>query len=87
MDVEKKLSVFIRREFGQGKPVGPDAPLLDSGLVDSVGILRLVAFLEGEFRVRVKDGDLVPANFQTMRSIARFLATRRPARPKRGSGR
>ncbi len=52
MDVEQSIARFIEAEFTMDRDpprVDPEEPLLDSGLVDSVGVLRLTAFLEETF--------------------------------------
>jgi acyl carrier protein len=46
--------------------------LLESGIVDSLGILDLVAFLESEFGLTVGDEDLLPENFRSIERIAEF---------------
>lgn len=69
----EKIGEFVTREFGRGEPVGPDEPLLDKGLIDSLGIMRLVAYLEKTFGVRVRDRDLVPKVFRSVRTIAAFV--------------
>ena len=40
--------------------------LLESGIVDSTGVLELIGFLESEFKLAVNDDELIPENFQTI---------------------
>lgn len=47
--------------------------LLETGLIDSTGILELVAFLEEHFGIRVEDEDLIPENFDSIAAIAAYL--------------
>jgi acyl carrier protein len=54
-----------------------DHPLLTSGVIDSLGLIRLVGFLESEFGIRVDDRELVPSNFGTIASIAAFIESAR----------
>ncbi|HVO81137.1 MAG TPA: acyl carrier protein [Terriglobales bacterium] len=54
--------------------VGDDEPLMTSGVVDSIGIFRLVSFLEDTFRVRIPDEEIVLDNFETIRHIEAFVA-------------
>jgi acyl carrier protein len=51
-----------------------NTPLLDTGLLDSLGILDVVGFVEQEFGIALSDEDLVPENFQTVERISAFLA-------------
>lgn len=50
-----------------------DASLLERGIIDSTGVLEIVMFLEEEFGIKVKDGDMLPENFDKVESIARFV--------------
>ena len=47
--------------------------LLENGVMDSTGILELVAFLEGEFAIQMSDAEIVPDNLDSIASIAAFL--------------
>jgi len=53
--------------------------LLETGVVDSLGILEVVTFLESEFKLEVSDEDLVPENFQSIISIAAFVRSKVPS--------
>ena len=44
-----------------------------SGIVDSLGIMRLVSFIEEEFDVEVPEEDLVPEHFQNVSRLAAFV--------------
>ncbi len=48
--------------------------LIDAGLIDSTGILELVAFLEESFDIEIADADLVPANFDSIDRIVAYVA-------------
>lgn len=47
--------------------------LLESGIIDSLGILDLVSFLEQQFGIVVADDDLIPDNFQSVSRITLFV--------------
>ena len=73
-----KLLGFIQRELAQGRG-GIDVEresLVESGIIDSLGIMKLVDFIEKEFSVKIGDQDLVPENFDTLDDITRLLATK-----------
>ena len=79
MDVPVKLRKFIKETFLNAKEVedlGDDDSLLDSGIVDSMGILQLVNYLESQFGVDVQDEEIVPENFETVTTIAKFVGTK-----------
>jgi len=48
--------------------------LIDAGLIDSTGILELVALLEERFNIEVADADLVPGNFDSIDRIVAYVA-------------
>ena len=78
--VKGKLQRFITDDLlmGQGLEVKDDDDLLLSGLVDSLGVVRLVTFIETEFKTQVPPEDVVLENFQTLNAMAGYLQTRRP---------
>ena len=53
-----------------------DLSLIDSGLIDSLGLLNLVDRFEEEFGVEVGDDDLVPENFETIAAMASYVRSR-----------
>jgi acyl carrier protein len=58
--------------FGQGE-LADDASFLETGIIDSTGVLELVGFIESTFAIAVQDHDLVPANLDSVLSVARFV--------------
>ena len=75
-EFERAIRGFITENFlfrDDRQALGDDESLLDAGLIDSMGILELVAFLESRFDLRVADGDIVPANMDSIRSIAAYV--------------
>lgn len=70
---ETRLLVFVRDELlgTSGRPVDEETYLFDDGLVDSLKILQLIAFVEIETGQTIPDRDVVMANFRTVRAIAR----------------
>jgi acyl carrier protein len=48
-------------------------PLLEAGLLDSLGIMKLLAFLEATFSIRVREDELIPENFETIQAILLLL--------------
>jgi len=57
----------------------PDEPLH----LDSLGVIRLVAFLENEFDCRIEDEELIADNFATLRQLDQLLATKTRTEPIR----
>lgn len=51
--------------------------LLDAGLIDSTGVLELVAFLEKQYEISIADSDIVPDNLDSIQAIANFVEHQR----------
>ena len=53
--------------------IGDDEPLLDSGIVDSLGILRILSFVEEAFGVDLSSDEIRPENFRDLRTICAMV--------------
>lgn len=53
--------------------VNDEESLFKAGIIDSLGVFRLISFLEETFPVTVDDQDMVPENFQSVNCIEGFL--------------
>lgn len=56
--------------------LGNQISLIENGIIDSTGVLELVAFIEEEFGVVFADADIVPANLDSIERIAAFVVER-----------
>lgn len=70
--LEKFLVTEIAADLGK-RSLTPDEDLLEQRIIDSLGILRLVSYLEESQQIKILDGDIVPENFQSMNSIVKFV--------------
>src|ERR1700751_2382223 len=74
--VEQDVRSFIEENFlfRVDRPAVSDSEsLIAAGLIDSTGILELVAHLEKHFGVTVEDGDIVPENLDSIEAIASYV--------------
>ena len=81
MDRTRELEAFIVDEIALGRgirSIEPDQDLLAGGLIDSLGVTQLVAFLEEHYAIRISDDELTPANFSTLASIEGFVSSKQP---------
>jgi acyl carrier protein len=79
-EIENEIRKFIIENFLFGDASAAprsDQALVQSGLVDSTGILEIVAFLEAKFEVTTADEELAAENFGTVATIARFVAQKK----------
>jgi acyl carrier protein len=82
-----RIRDFILNQFpiARKRSVGDSDPLLGQGILDSLGILEVVAFVEREFEITVADEELVPESFESIASIARFVDSKRRRSPGEAS--
>lgn len=76
--VTARIQGFLVQHFpsARKRALGEDDHLLANGILDSLGVLDLVGYLEKEFGITVSDEDLVPEHFETLRRISMFVAAR-----------
>jgi acyl carrier protein len=69
---------FITSHFSHARTraIADDDPLLESGIVDSLGVLDIVSFIESDLSVIVADEDLVRENFGSIERIAAYIEAR-----------
>lgn len=74
--LKDRLRHFILANFWvpDAQVIKDGTSLLDSGVVDSTGILEIIAFLESEFGVTVLDEEIVPDNLDSVQRIAAYVA-------------
>jgi acyl carrier protein len=73
--VKTKIRNFIFAKFplARKQHLNDGDALLESGVLDSLGVLDLVHFAEQEFAIQIVDEELTPENFQTVDCIANFV--------------
>ena len=73
---KQAIRSFIVESFLFGEDAGMPADqdsLIEGSIIDSTGVLELVAFLEEKFGLTVADADIVPANLDSVDAIAAFV--------------
>ncbi len=76
----EKVSAFITENFlfrSDLQELGDEESLMDAGIIDSAGILELVAFIEGEFGVNMQDADMVRENLNSIAAITRYISRKK----------
>jgi acyl carrier protein len=73
--VNSRIREFVLATFplARKRGVKDSDHLLDNGIVDSMGVLELVEFLQQEFCLQVSDEELLPENFQSIQQVASFV--------------
>lgn len=73
-DVESRILVFLQRELlAPESTIERDADLLTGEVLDSIGVLRLAAFVEKEFQIDLQSSGFVVENFQSVAVLAEYV--------------
>ncbi|MCT7376270.1 acyl carrier protein [Chelativorans salis] len=78
-NIKDSVRAFIVENFLFGDTsfaLEGDASLIENDIIDSTGVLELVAFIEEQFGVTMADADIVPANLDSLDRIAAFVSAR-----------
>jgi acyl carrier protein len=79
---QELITNYIKENFIAGRSskveLTPDISLLESGIMDSTGILELVLFLEEQFSIKIEDEEIVPENLDSVSNIILFLKKKQP---------
>ena len=79
-DIERDVRAFLDENFILDAEAGPlldDASLTRAGVLDSMGVLELITFLESTYGFKVPDEDTLPEHLDTVDRIVRYVQTRR----------
>ena len=78
--VGNEIKAFIIENFlfGQeGRGFSDDESFLENGIIDSTGLLELVAFVEERYGITIADRELLPENLDSLQNITAFIARKR----------
>ena len=67
--------LYMRRDF----VLEDSTPLLDTGVLDSMGVMELIQFIEETFPVQVQDEDVTEQNLGSLHAIATYVQSRADA--------
>ncbi len=75
MTIRQRVGRFVVEYFYVSDPseLTDDTLLVTSGIVDSTGMLEIIAFLEADFGIRIEDHETVPENLGSISRIAAFV--------------
>lgn len=80
MDIETQIKDYIAKNLlfsDKGFSYPDDVSFLEEGIIDSVGVMELVSFVEENFGVKVDDLDITPDNFDSVIKLAAFIRRKR----------
>jgi acyl carrier protein len=75
MSIRDQVRQFITTNFYVPDPqaLGDETSFLDTGIIDSTGVLELVSFLQEQFGIALEDGEIVPENLDTVANIVHLI--------------
>jgi acyl carrier protein len=81
MTIQERMRQFILEYFYLSDPaeLTDDVSLIDSGFVDSTGMMEIILFLEGEYGIHIEDRETTPENLGTIDAIAEFVRGKQAA--------
>jgi len=75
--MKEKINAFIRENLLESDmELKMEDDLLNTGLVDSIGVVKLIGYIEEEFNVSIPPDDMVIENFVSINAIEKYLSTR-----------
>lgn len=78
MHIQEQIRNHIVENFLFGdNTLGEEDSFLEHGVVDSTGVLELVLFAEETFGITVDDQEILPENFDSISSLARYVSRKR----------
>lgn len=79
-ELKQSIRKFVVENFlfGQANGLADETSFLEQGIVDSTGVLELVAHLEKSYAIKVKDEELVPENLDSINAITAYLEKKLP---------
>jgi acyl carrier protein len=78
MQIKQELRQFVVDNFlfGSAQDLRDDASFLENGIIDSTGVLELIAFLEERFGITLDERDLTPENLDSLNKVTRLVEMR-----------
>lgn len=77
-EIKQKIRDFVVENFlfGDDGQLEDQTSFLEEGIIDSMGILELVDYIDKEFSVAIADEELLPENLDSINNIAGFLGNK-----------
>lgn len=75
----QRVTQYIMTEVANAPPEtspAPDFPIIEGGLVDSLGLFKVIAFTEEQFQVRIAPEEIVFENFSTINAIVSLIRSK-----------
>ena len=73
--LKREIREFLATNFlfGEADALKDDSSFLDANVLDSTGVLELVAFIEGKYGIKVQDSEMLPDNLDSIDQVVAFV--------------
>ena len=78
--IKQDLRDFIVNNYMAGggtRPLEDDDSFLDKGIIDSIGVIELVHFIQDKYSIRITVPEIVPENFDTLDNLSRYILSKK----------
>lgn len=72
-DITDTVRGYLEEFVTYGDPVADDTSLFDEGILDSLGSMEMIEFLEKKFSIKFNDEDVVPENLGSINQVVGFV--------------
>ncbi|HLK48878.1 MAG TPA: acyl carrier protein [Bryobacteraceae bacterium] len=76
MNITEELRIFVVDNFLFGQQdahLSDETSFLESGIIDSTGLLELIAFVERTYEIQLEDAELIPDNLDSLAKLTAFI--------------
>ena len=81
-EIKQQIREFVIENFLMGDAAAmlkDGESFLETGTIDSTGVLEVVTYLESHFSIKVDDKDLVPENLDSVNNLTKYVLRRKHA--------
>ncbi len=79
-DIQARVKSFILKEYLPGEDpaaLTETTPLMTTGILDSIAVLKVVTFLEDQFHITIEPHEAVVENLNTLSDVERFVMSKK----------
>ena len=76
LPLEKQVREFLLSNFYVDTHLNSETSLLETGVIDSTGVLEVIGFIEETFGISVDDSEMLPENLDSIKGIAQYVVVR-----------
>jgi len=73
LPLEKQIREFLLSNFYVDTKLNSDTSLLETGVIDSTGVLEVIGFIEETFGIAVDDEEMLPENLDSIEGISKYV--------------